>query len=258
VPWTDFMFLNTRVPPFDDLRVRRALNYAVNRKQMVELLGGTLAARPTCQLLPPAVPGFRPYCPYSINPAGTWTAPDLAKAKALVAASGTRGTRVGVFAYDQFGRVGYGRYFVSLLRRLGYRSSLRVIPKLTPDYTDYVGNSRNRAQLGTMGWYTDYPSSALRDLFSCASFLPESAANQNFSAFCDPRLDTEMARAADLQPSDPARASALWAEADRMLVDRATTVPLVNQHVVGFVSERVGNYQLHPHWLTLLDQLWVK
>jgi hypothetical protein len=35
-------------------------------------------------------------------------------------------------------------------------------------------------------------------------------------------------------------------------------VPLVNQHVVGFVSERVGNYQLHPHWLTLLDQLWVK
>jgi YVTN family beta-propeller protein len=259
VPWTDFMFLNTRVPPFDDLRVRRALNYAVNRKRMVDLLGGTLAAQPTCQLLPPAVPGFRPYCPFSINPAGTWTAPDLAKAKALIAASGTRGMRVQVLAYDQFGRVGYGRYFVSLLRRLGYRSSLRVIPKLFSDYLEYAGNSRNRAQLGTFGWYADYPSAAfLRDLFSCASFVPGSAANLNLSAFCDPRVDAKMARAADLQASDPARANALWAEADRMVVDRAAAVPLVNQHVVGFVSERVGNYQLHPQWLTLLDQLWVR
>jgi peptide/nickel transport system substrate-binding protein len=67
-----------------------------------------------------------------------------------------------------------------------------------------------------------------------------------------------MARAADLRASDPARANALWAEADRMVVDRAAAVPLVNQHVVGFVSERVGNYQLHPQWLTLLDQLWVR
>jgi YVTN family beta-propeller protein len=257
VPWTDFMFLNTRVPPFDDLRVRRALNYAVDRKRMVALLGGPLTARPTCQLLPPGAPGFRPYCPYSINPAGTWTAPNLPKAKALVAASGTTGMRVQVLAYEQFGRVGYGRYFASLLRRLGYRSSLRVIPELR-DFGEYVGNSRNRAQLGTLGWYTDYPSATLRDLFSCASFVPGSAANHNVSAFCDPGVDAKVARAADLQASDPARANALWAEADRLLVDRAAAVPLVNQHIVGFVSARVGNYQLHPQSLVLLDQLWVR
>lgn len=41
-------------------------------------------------------------------------------------------------------------------------------------------------------------------------------------------------------------------------MDEAAAVPLVNQRVVGFVSERVGNYQLHPQWLTLLDQLWVR
>jgi peptide/nickel transport system substrate-binding protein len=254
------MFLNTRVPPFDDLRVRQALNYAVDRKHIVDLRGETLAAQPTCQLLPPPVPGYRPYCPYTLgrNPAGTWTAPDLAKARALVAASGTRGMRVEVFAYDQFGRVEYGRYFVSLLGRLGYRSSLRVIPKLFPDYSEYAGNSRNRAQLGTFGWYADYPSAALGDLFSCASFLPASAANRNLSAFCDREVDATMARAADLQADDPVRANALWAEADRMLVDRAAAVPLVNQRIVGFVSERVGNYQLHPQRLTLLDQLWVR
>jgi YVTN family beta-propeller protein len=261
VPWTDFMFLNTRVPPFDDLRVRRALNYAVDRKQIADLLGGPLAARSTCQLLPPAVPGFRPYCPYTVgrNPAGTWTAPDLAKAQELVAASGTRGMRVEVLAYDLFGRVETGRYFVSLLRRLGYRSSLRVIPELVPDFVEYAGDSRRRAQLGTFGWYADFASALfLRDLYSCASFLPESTANRNLSAFCDARIDAKMAQAAAVQASDPVRAGALWARVDRMLVDRAAAVPLVNRHVVGFVSNRVGNYQLHPQWLTMLDQLWVR
>jgi YVTN family beta-propeller protein len=262
VPWTDYMFLSTRVPPFDDLRVRQALNYAVDRERIVELLGGPLAAQPTCQLLPPAVPGYAPYCPYTLdrNPGGTWTAPDPTRARELVEVSGTKGMRVEVFAYEQFGRIETGRYVVSLLRRLGYRSSLRVIPELVPDYLGHVGQSRNRAQIGTFGWYADSASAALflRDLFSCASFQPESASNLNLSRFCDPAIDATMARAVDLQSSDPVRANALWAEADRALVDQAAAVPLVNQHVVGFVSERVGNYQLHPQWLTLLDQLWVK
>jgi YVTN family beta-propeller protein len=262
VPWTDYMFLNTRVAPFDDLRVRQALNYAIDRARMVESLGGPLAAQPTCQLLPPAVPGYRPYCPYTLgrSPGGTWTAPDLARARALVAASEMRGTRVEVLAYDQFGRVEFGRYVVSLLRRLGFRSTLRVIPELFPDYLEYAGDSRNRAQIGTFGWYVDFASAApfLRDLFSCSSFVPENASNRNLSAFCDSEIDATMARAAEMQASDPVRANALWSEADRALVDQAAAAPLVNQHAVGFVSERVGNYQLHPQWLTLLDQLWVR
>jgi peptide/nickel transport system substrate-binding protein len=64
--------------------------------------------------------------------------------------------------------------------------------------------------------------------------------------------------AADLQADDRVRANAIWAEADRMLVDRAAAVPLVNQRIVGFVSDRVGNYQLHPQRLMLFDQLWVR
>jgi peptide/nickel transport system substrate-binding protein len=263
-PWIDYMFLNTRVPPFNDLRVRRALNDAVDRQRMVELAGGPLVAHATCQLLPPAFPAYRPTCPYTLtpNPAGTWTAPNLAKARALVAASGSRGMRVEVFAYENFGRserVAYARYFAALLRRLGYRSSVRVISDIR-DYADYTGDSRNRVQIGTLGWVADFaaPSVFLRTLFSCASFHPEDRSNRNLSEFCDRRIDAKMARAAAIQASDRVRANTLWADVDRALVDRAAAVPLVERSAVVFVSKRVGNYQYHPQWGTLLDQLWVK
>ena len=123
------MFLNTQAAPFNDARVRRALNLAADRERMVELVGGPLVARTTCQILPPTSSGYEPYCPYTLgsNAAGTWTAPDLATARRLVAESGTRGMRVEVVGRGDRPEFGY---FVSLLRALGYRSSQRVLPRV--------------------------------------------------------------------------------------------------------------------------------
>ena len=258
-PWTDYMFLNTRVPPFDDIRVRQALNYAVDREKVVEFMGGPAAARTTCQVLPPALPGFQPYCPYTSksNPAGTWAAPDMARARSLVTASGTKGARIEVLAAEAYGRLEYSRYVTMVLRRLGYRSSLRIVPR--EDYYAYVGDSRNRAQIGPVGWYADAaPAFFLRDLFSCASFQPRDPSNLNFSQFCDRRIDAQMRRAGAAQTADPVSGNALWAGVDHALVDQAAALPLVNALPVTFVSERVGNYQFHPQWATLLDQLWVE
>ena len=77
------MFLNTRVPPFNDVRVRRAVNYAVDRNRMDDLRGGPELERPSCQVLPPNLDGYRRYCPYTIRPSadGRYTGPDLAKAR---------------------------------------------------------------------------------------------------------------------------------------------------------------------------------
>jgi len=63
---TIFMGLNTRARPFTDLRVRRALSYAIDRAELARLLGQD--SHPFCQMLPPYIPGHRPYCPYTLNP----------------------------------------------------------------------------------------------------------------------------------------------------------------------------------------------
>ena len=129
------LVLNTRVWPFSVLAARQALNYAIDRNKLIQLIGGPLAAQPTCQILPPALPGYQPYCPYTLNPGpgGVWTAPDLARAEQLVRASGTRGARVtvvtGAFG-TQIPDQATGRYLVSVLDQLGYRASLQVITEL--------------------------------------------------------------------------------------------------------------------------------
>jgi len=98
-PLVEFFQFNTTLRPFDDVRVRRALNFAFDREAVVRAFGGKSAAAPTCQVLPPGIRGYRRYCPYTRTPRadGLWSAPDLARARRLVAASGTGGERVVVW-----------------------------------------------------------------------------------------------------------------------------------------------------------------
>lgn len=61
----NWVTLNTTPPPFTDVRVRTAINDAVDRRVITSLVGGDRVARPTCQILPQGFPGYRPYCPYA-------------------------------------------------------------------------------------------------------------------------------------------------------------------------------------------------
>lgn len=142
---TSFAFLNTAVAPFNDARVRKAVNYAVDRDKLVDILGGPTLASATCQFLPPNFPGYQPYCPYTTPSAdGTYHGPDLATARRLVAASGTAGTPVTVVGPRI--NPAYDAYFVTLLNKLGYRATLREIPDFGT-YADYVFDSRNHVQI---------------------------------------------------------------------------------------------------------------
>src|SRR5215208_1966734 len=256
-PQLEHIRMNVRLAPFDDARVRQALNYAVDRGKAAELAGGAELARPTCQLLPPGFPGYRPRCRYTLNPnlAGTWTGPNWAMAKRLVRESGTRGSRVRIMTERSQKQL--GRYFASLLRRLGYRSSLLVLPAAAY----FAATPPEPVNIWWDGWVTDYlaPSAFIQPLFSCASRPgPPWQLSDDFAPSCDRRIDAQMNHALAQQSSDPTAANALWQSVDRRLADAATAVPLFNRQHLTLVSDRVENVQHHPLSGVLYDQLWVK
>ena len=246
---TGYVFLNVRAAPFDDVRVRRALNYAVDRGRVAELLGSSETAQPTCQLLPPGFQGYTPACPFTVSPnaAGTWTAPDLARARRLVAASGTRGATVEFWTSTTSGFEPVGRYFASLLRELGYRSRLRTFSDL---HLIIENAGPRRPQLGIWGWLADSagPFNFLKPLVTCAG-------DSNLSRFCDPRLDAAMERAAAASGPDAIRR---WRRVEAALAAQAPVVPLSNRKFAAVTAKRVGNYQFHTLWGPLLDQMWVR
>jgi peptide/nickel transport system substrate-binding protein len=257
--------MNTRVAPFDRVAVRRALNYAVDRSRIARFTGSSLTAQATCQILAPTLPGYRPYCPYTLDPSasGSWTAPDLAKAERLVAASGTRGTKVVLLMTPPIPgqpTLEIGRYVVSVLDRLGFRASFRVVTDTSGAGGGDLSDSSRRSQIGWFTWFQDHPtpSNFVEPLLTCDAFVPGSTYNVNVAEFCDHRIDAQIRRAGSLQLSDPAASGELWSRIDRELVDRAPWVPLYNPRTATALGSRVGNYEYHPFWNVLLDQLWVR
>jgi YVTN family beta-propeller protein len=257
---TQYLFLNTRSTPFNDVRARKALNYAIDRNVLVRLWGGPALARPTCQVLPPSFPGYSRYCPYTRHPTadGTWRGPDLDTARDLVAASHTRGTRVTVWSFNQKPWVDMARYTAALLNRLGYRATIKGIAPV--DFFQEVANSRNKAQIGLAAWGADYPraSNFFTPNLTCRSFRPRSPSNTNVAQFCNRKIDAEIRNALAQQLTNPESTRRLWAQIDRDVVDEAPWVPLYTPAQPNFLSKRVGNYQVSPQWGVLLDQLWVR
>jgi peptide/nickel transport system substrate-binding protein len=255
------VWLNTRLAPFDDVRVRRALNFAIDRNRLLELAGGPGTAEVGCQVLPPNTEGYRRYCPYTLHPnkAGTYAGPDLARARRLVAASGTKGQPVTIWFYDiPIGRRN-GEYIVSVLRSLGYKARLRTVPQSGVTW-------RPDRQAGVGGWGSDYPAASnfFVPLFTCRSYTGDLSTNENGSEFCNRHIDGEIARAGALQTVDPRAASRLWTKIDHEITDLAPWVVIRTGIATDFVSRRTGNYT--SCWLSYwngstaacLDRLWVR
>jgi YVTN family beta-propeller protein len=254
------LFLNTRVPPFNRLDARKAINLAVDRAAATNGWGGPSVALTTCQILPPNFPDYRPYCPYTAGATnhGTWTAPDLTKAKALVARSGTRGMKVTLWAWSQ--AKGFNNVAKEALLSLGYHVTVKPVVR-ADKYWGTVGDSRNRAQIGFDGWSGGYPAPAsfLVEIFSCPGSLVGSPNPLDSSQFCDPRIDRLMRKAQAERLNDPTGSRALWQRVDREITDAAPWVPLIASENVSVLSKRVGNYQYSPAAVAMLiDQLWVR
>jgi peptide/nickel transport system substrate-binding protein len=252
---TSSLIMNTRLAPFNSRDARRALSYALDRSELIRRTNGLPFAQPTCQILPPNFPGYKPYCPFTLPPAttGSWQAPDLARAAKLVDRSHTRGMHVVVVRDATDGGRHIGSYLVDLLDRLGYRASQKAFPYPTIARSGAFAGSRASMQIYPNEWFADYPSAAA---FIQSSFACGGATNDG--GFCDPRIDREMRRAVTLEITDPRAANDQWSHIDHELVDAAAWIPYSNGKELDLVSRRVGNFQYHPAWGALFDQLWVR
>ena len=259
-PLTEIYYasMNVNLPPFSDPNVRLALNHAIDRNALVKLYGGARLASPFCQILPPGIPGYQPYCPFGTKSGAHWSAPDVARAKELVRQSGTAGQSVTVVTDD--GAVGknIGTYLVSVLNQLGYKATTHSLSG-DIEYT-YIQNSNNKMQIGVSYYAQDYPapSDFLNVMYSCASFHPGSDASINISGFCDHKIDARMQQALALSVTDAEGANQIWSEVDRSITDQAPAAVLFVPRQVDFVSKRVGNFNFSPQDNWIITQSWVQ
>jgi len=209
---------------------RRALAYAIDRNQVASLLGGSLQAQPTCQILPPNFPGYRPYCPFTIQAAtGMWTAPNLALAKQLALHSRSYGAKVTVQPNSTL-----STYVVHLLDELGYKARLAPLPK---------GTAPPTWDIGLFAFLDDYPGAA--------DFI---------TTFQAPLSARDINAAYAAQADSQYQGTLAWAAADRRLTDYAQIIGLATDKTIGFTSKRVRNYLFSPAPGNdpLIDQMWVK
>jgi ABC-type transport system substrate-binding protein len=134
-----------------------------------------------------------------------------------------------------------------VLRDLGYRVDVRLLSH--DAFQRLPANVLDSIQLKTAAW-GDTAAGYVARWFTCGP--------NGQDWFCDPKIDRMNARARLIQATNPHAAAALWAQIDRRLVDRAAWVPMINESGIDFLSARVANYQSHPYWGVLVDQLWVR
>jgi YVTN family beta-propeller protein len=248
LPVVDFAGFDTQIPPFNDVRVRQALNYAIDRNKIVQLYGGPSLATPTCQPIAPLLPGYKRYCPYTLhpNPNGAYSGPDMARARQLVAESGTRGETINLLGDPDIGvpPATVPLYFASVLRSLGYRVHTYLVP------FNRIMQLGVAPQIAVNGdWTPAYPdpSSYIPSFLSCAG-------GNNWGGYCNPTVDREMQQAQRLDLTNPPKARAVWETIDRQLTNTAAWVPTVTYPEIELTSRRLHNYQYNPVWGFLADQ----
>jgi YVTN family beta-propeller protein len=230
---TEWLALNTSRSLFSDARVRRAVNYAVDRRTLARI-GGFAGERgtPTDQLLPPGLPGFRDARIYPF-------APDLAKARMLAHGRGGHGV---LYTCTTPGCRQTAQVVQSNLEPLGIDLEVKYFPiGVLFQRIDRRGAPFDAA---FVGWFPDYPdpSAFLNQLLYGPSIGPKD--NNNWSYFDDPLYNRRLEAAARL--SGPQRYSAYAALDADLAGDAAPFAALLNGQELDLFSARMGCQVYHP------------
>jgi len=227
---TYYVFMNTREKPFDDERVRQAVNFGIDKRAMQRIFGGLLA--PSCNFLPPGMKGYQKIepCPYG-DPTQE---PDLEKARQLIQEAGAEGAQVTVWGNDEDPSKPVTEYVADVMNQIGLDARPRIVEASV--YFQTIGNQKTKAQAGFSNWFQDFPHPA-NFMFLINGRTIQETNNQNFGNVDDPEIN-DLIDGAD-RNTDLDAAAADYAKADRLAVERGYIAPYGNRELTKLVSDRV-------------------
>ena len=234
--------MNVTVPPFDDARVRRALNLAVNRDHIVKLLAGR--AVPAHGMLPPGLAGRAELSPYPHDPAG---------ARVLLAEAGyPDGFAVDYVTVPNDDANKLAQSLQADLAAVGVRMSIRVLS--WPAFLDTVGR-KDGAPFSMTSWIMDYPHAAsfFDPRFHSRAIGDASSSNDSFYAVPEVDRLLDDARGAP----DPAAAVALYQQVDRRLHDDAPWIWGYHAVMTEAMQPYVKGFAPHPVWVRDFRDVWL-
>lgn len=223
---TYYFWMNTTKPPFDDLKVREAVNYAVDTAALERIYAGQIAG--THQILPPGMPGYEKF---DLFPH------DMAKAKALIKEANPSDTDITVWTDNESGQDEAGAYYEDVLKQLGFNTTLKILN--TDNYFTVIGNQTTPdLDTGWSDWFEDYPhpNDFFQPLLSGESILATN--NGNLARIDDPALNEEIAKLGEEQLGPEQEAA--YAEMDRKFMEMAPWVPYGTRTLTTFVSDEIN------------------
>ncbi len=228
---TGYITLNTQMPPFDNAEVRRAVNMAINKDRIIQIINGR--AIPATQPLPPTMPGYTEgYEGYAFDPA---------TARAMLAGAGFADgfeTELYVMNTDPNPRIAQ-----AIQQDLAGIGITAVIKSLAQANVIAAGGEKDQAPMiwsGGMAWIADFPDAAnfYGPILGCSGAVQ---GGWNWSWYCNQELDAKSTEADAIV--DPARAGErleMWSEIYMEIMEDAPWVPVFNEQRYTMKSERMG------------------
>ena len=219
---TYYFFMNNRVAPFDNLKVRQAVNYAINREALVRIYGGL--GQPTENVLPPTYPQYKKLNLYPY---------DLAKAKKLIQESGQAGAAVTVWNHDRGNDPKATAYLTDVLNSIGLKAKEKVINSAV--YWTTVGNQATKAQIGFADWFQDYPHPLdWFDVLLNGDRITDTH-NNNYANFDDKTVNAKI-EALKKEPTLTDSVNTQWAAVDKAVDEQAPWAPFMNRQFTDFFN----------------------
>jgi peptide/nickel transport system substrate-binding protein len=237
-----YIALNTQKGVTKNLKVRQAINYAVNKTDQQTARGGPNAAGDLATtILAPTVGGHKDFNEYDGGATG-----DVTKAKQLLSEAGyPNGFSITIAVANVKKGVDQALALQASLLKVGIKSKINQIDQAV--YYTTIGDSAKEPEIVFAAWGPDWPSAGtvIPPLFDGRQIVPQG--NQNFAQLNVPEINTEIDRISEITDQDKALKE--WGDLDqKMMKEQAPIVPLLNDKAIFLFGKNVKNAFMHAFY----------